>query len=128
MITGLYAGLFALAQIILSIRIARMRWKHQVSLGDGGIDELQTAIRVHGNFVETVPMALILLALMELGGAPLWMVYGLGLAMVVSRMAHAYALLTPPGYGRWRVLGVMLTFTIYGVGSGVCLWLFLASL
>lgn len=125
MITGLFAGIFALAQIILSIRIAKMRWKHKVSLGDGGVDELQTAMRIHGNFVETVPIALILLALMELGGAPLWLVYVLGLAMVISRMSHAYALSTPPGYGRFRVLGMSLTFTIYCVGAATCFWLFL---
>ena len=85
-------------------------------------------MRVHGNFVETVPMALILLALMELGGAPLALVYALGMAMVVARMAHAHALMTPPGYGLWRIVGMMLTFTLYAVGAGVCFWLFLASL
>jgi hypothetical protein len=128
MVTGLFAALFALAQIVLSLRIVKLRKRHKVSLGDGGVAELQAMMRVHGNFTETVPMALILIAIAEFSGAPFWMLYALGVLMLVSRAAHAYGLLTPPGYGRGRFVGMVLTFTVYALGSAICIWRFLASL
>lgn len=128
MVTGLFAAIFALAQIVLSLLIVKIRTRHKVSLGDGGVAELQAMIRVHGNFTETVPMALILMALAELSGAPFWAVYGMGLLMAASRMFHAYGILTPPGYGFCRKIGMTLTFIVYTLGGGMCVWLFLVSL
>lgn len=128
MITGLFAALFALAQIGLSLLIVRSRAEHKISLGDGGVPRLQALTRVHGNFTETVPLALILMALAELGGAPFAAVYGMGLLMVASRMFHAHGLLTPPGYGLTRKIGMMLTFLTYILGGGICIRLFMASL
>ena len=98
-----------------------------MSLGDGGIDVLQTGMRVHGNFVETVPMALILMGITELSGAASWVIYALGALMVVSRAAHAYALSTPPGYGPYRAVGMVLTFMVYILGAATCIWYFAAS-
>ncbi|MCD8497399.1 MAG: MAPEG family protein [Alphaproteobacteria bacterium] len=128
MVTGLFAALFALGQIILSLLIVRLRMKHKVSLGDGGVPDLQSMMRVHGNFTETVPMALILMGLAELGGAPFAAVYGMGVMMVFSRLIHAYALLTPPGYGTARKIGMSLTFLTYTLGAGICFWFFIVSL
>ncbi len=41
--------------------------------------ELQTAIRVHGNAIEYIPISLILLLLMEMNGAQVWMIHICGL-------------------------------------------------
>lgn len=128
MITGLYAAFFALMQIALTRNIIRLRYANKISLGDGGIEPLQTAVRIHGNFTETVPMALILMGIAEFSGAPFWAVHGLGAAMIVSRISHAYALSTPPGYGTFRIIGMGLTFLTYVTGGALCVWLFIASL
>ncbi|MCD8493906.1 MAG: MAPEG family protein [Alphaproteobacteria bacterium] len=128
MVTGLFAALFALGQIFLSVKIVRLRMKHKVSLGDGGVKPLNTMMRAHGNFTETVPLALILMGLAELGGAPLWTIFVLGAMMVISRASHAYGLLTPPGYGGGRFVGMVLTFSVYALGAGLCFWRFIVSL
>ena len=66
MFTPLYAALLALLFVVLSGRVIKQRLKHQVGLGDGGQPALVRAIRVHGNFIENVPLALLLLLMYEM--------------------------------------------------------------
>ena len=47
----------------------KLRTLYRVAYGDGGFYELQTAIRVQGNAVEYIPVALLLLLVMEQNGA-----------------------------------------------------------
>ncbi len=69
MVSALYAVLGALLLIKFSFDVVRLRMQYRVSYGDGGFSELQSAIRIHGNAVEYIPVALILLLLMEMDGA-----------------------------------------------------------
>ena len=82
MVCALYAVLGALLLIKFSFDVARLRMLYRVSYGDGGFSELQTAIRIHGNAVEYIPAALILLLFMEMNGAETWMVHVCGLLLV----------------------------------------------
>jgi uncharacterized membrane protein YecN with MAPEG domain len=59
-----------------------------VSLGDGGDPQQLVAFRRRANFAEWVPMALILIAILELNGAPPLAVHLLGIGLVVARIAH----------------------------------------
>ena len=61
MVSALYAVLGALLLIKFSFDVVRLRMQYRVSYGDGGFSELQSAIRIHGNAVEYIPVALILL-------------------------------------------------------------------
>ena len=61
-ITAIYASLLAIFYIVLSFRVARRRMRFQVGLGTGQNIELERAIRIHGNFGEYIPLALLLLA------------------------------------------------------------------
>ena len=61
-VTALYASLLALVFLGLSFNIIRLRRLLRVGVGDGGEKELSKAIRIHGNFSEYMPLALILLA------------------------------------------------------------------
>ncbi|MDP2323808.1 MAG: MAPEG family protein, partial [Gammaproteobacteria bacterium] len=69
-ITAIYASVLAILYIVLSSRVARRRMKFQVGLGVGESRELERAVRIHGNFAEYVPLALLLLVVYEIGGAP----------------------------------------------------------
>lgn len=91
-ITALYAGLLGLMSIVLASIPGRMRGANKVSIGDGGDPQLLLAIRRHGNFVEFVPLALILLGVLELNAAPALAIHGLGAALLVFRICHATAL------------------------------------
>jgi uncharacterized membrane protein YecN with MAPEG domain len=69
LITPFYAALLALLYVGLAVRVIQLRRSERVALGDGGRQSLQRATRVHANFAEYVPLALILLVLAELTGA-----------------------------------------------------------
>ena len=60
--------------------------------GDGGNQELLLGMRRHANFIETVPLALVLMALLELNEVPEMAIYGLGALLVAARLTHAFCL------------------------------------
>lgn len=92
MVSSLYAVLGALLILRLSLHVVKLRNQYRVSVGDGGFSELQTAIRVHGNAIEYIPISLILLLLMEMNGAKVWMIHVCGILLIASRMLHSYGL------------------------------------
>ena len=86
---ALYAGLNALILGWLAAHVGRMRGKLKIFMGDGGNPRMVRAMRAQANFVEYVPMALILLLLMALMGAPALAIHALGAALVLGRVLHA---------------------------------------
>ncbi|HHR5881286.1 TPA: MAPEG family protein [Providencia alcalifaciens] len=92
MVSSLYAVLGALLILKLSLNVVKLRNQYRVSVGDGGFSELQTAIRVHGNAIEYIPISLILLLLMEMNGAKVWMIHVCGILLIASRILHSYGL------------------------------------
>lgn len=117
-ITPFYAGLLGLLLMVLSFRISLLRRKHRVSLGDGGHKDLHSAIRVQGNFVEYVPLTLVLLVLVELSGWPGALVHALGAALFIARVLHAQGMASrsgKPAFG--RVAGIVVTWTVMVIAS-----------
>lgn len=90
--TSLTAAGCGLLLVLLTALTIRQRLRHKVSLFDGGKEDLQRAIRAHGNFVEFTPIFLILLGLAEMQGLGMWTLYT-GLLFIAARLAHAYNLL-----------------------------------
>ncbi|MBM3492016.1 MAG: glutathione metabolism protein [Alphaproteobacteria bacterium] len=109
-ITALYAAALTLLYLGLCTRIVRLRVKYKVSLGDGGQPELFRAIRAQANFVEYVPLALILIGLLEAAGMRGWLVHLFGMALFVGRAAHAFGLSRSDGPSPGRGLGMVLTW------------------
>lgn len=110
-IVPIYAAIFAIMFVGLSIRVVNARKKMRISLGSGGNAALERRIRIQGNFAEYVPLSLILFAFIELQGWSRWVVHALCLAMLAARMIHAYSLTQDPEDFRLRVVGMVLTFT-----------------
>jgi uncharacterized membrane protein YecN with MAPEG domain len=110
-----YAALLALLFIALSIRTIRARRALKVALGTGGHAALERAMRVHANFAEYVPLALLLLVMAELRGMPALVLHGLALALLVGRCAHAWGVSQTPEDFRFRVAGMICTFTVIGM-------------
>jgi len=108
MISALYIVLAALLLMKLSFDVVKLRNQYRVSYGDGGFYELQTAIRVHGNAVEYIPIALILLVMMEMNGAETWMVHLSGLLLIIGRLCHFYGLRNREI--QWRRSGMSATY------------------
>ena len=109
-ITSLFAALLALLLVVLSFRVIGVRRSAQVSLGTGGNATLEKRCRSQGNFCEYVPLALGLLALLEVGGAGQTTLYALGGGLLVARLAHPLGI---EGAGMlFRILGATGTFTV----------------
>ena len=117
MTTAVFASILALMFIKLSFDVIALRRKNKISLGAGGIDELDRAIRAHGNFAEYVPLGLFLLGALELNGAPLELVALLGVLLVVGRYFHAKGINEPPPEFTNRVRGMKLTFAALGLSA-----------
>ncbi len=115
LITPLYAALAAVILIVLSIRVIGARRSHRVAIGDGADENLARRIRAHGNFTEYTPLALVLILLLELGGAPAWQLHALGAALILGRIVHAWSLTAHSGNG--RLIGITLTFFVLAAGA-----------
>lgn len=116
-VTLFIAGLHGLLLLVLLLPIVRLRRGRRVGLGDGGDRELLRRIRVHANFVEYVPMLLVLLALLELGGLDRRVVALLGALLFVGRLLHARGLGRSEGKSFGRLWGTLLTWTVLVAGS-----------
>ena len=126
-ITALYAGLLALLFFVLSIRVIRVRRGAKVSVGDGGNGDLLRRMRVHGNFAEYVPLALVLIGLAESMKFDPRILHALGIALVVGRVFHAIGLSPEKSILPLRVAGTALTFTVLIAAAIVCLMASVAS-
>jgi len=112
--TALYAGLMGLWLLALGFEVIRRRRRHDVSVGTGGVGELELAMRAHGNACEYVPIALILLGLSEGMGAPGWVVHLFGLMLVAGRLLHGSYFLAGARAMKLRVVGMQLTVGMIG--------------
>ena len=55
------AGLLGLLAVSLTVSVGRLRMQKKIYLGDGGDPAMLAAIRAHGNFLEYVPLCLLLI-------------------------------------------------------------------
>lgn len=128
MITGFYTGLLGLMLIFLTMRIALRRRKYRVGIGDGGIPDLAQAIRVHGNFVETVPFLIIILGILELSLVQPIYLHIFGAAILLSRLLHAVGLTQSPLLSFGRKYGIQLSLLLLLIGSACLICNFILRL
>ena len=119
MLLYLAAALLGLLHVYLTIRVIRVRRAKKVALGHGGEELLERAIRAQGNFVESVPLGLLLALLIQLQGWGM-VAGGLALLLLLGRVIHALGVSRTPEDYRYRVTGMALTFLSL-VGASLCL-------
>ncbi|MDX2083215.1 MAG: MAPEG family protein [Rickettsiales bacterium] len=110
-VTSFYAAIFALIFVFLTVRVIKLRRLNHVAIGDNGIVILQRAIRAHGNFCESVPLALILLLLAESNAANILWLNFCAIILIIGRISHAYAISCESSKMIFRIAGMALTFT-----------------
>jgi uncharacterized protein len=110
------AGLLGLLAVTLTVSVGRMRMQKKIYLGDGGDSEMLAAIRAHGNFMEYVPLCLLLIYI-ESDFYSFWYVAVLSLVLLLSRVLHAGGLLGFIPLG--RTLGAAGTTLILAVTSAM---------
>ncbi|MEK7215722.1 MAG: MAPEG family protein [Chloroflexota bacterium] len=117
-ITMITTGLLALLLLFLSGYVIAGRVKFKIDIGDGGNETMRQRIRAQANFTEYVPVALILMLLMETGSVgPAWLLVAMGVTLVIARLWHAQGLLSNPGTSAGRFMGANLTGLVILVGA-----------
>jgi uncharacterized membrane protein YecN with MAPEG domain len=126
-ITPLFAAIFGLIYIILSLGVVRVRMGQKVSLGHSDSLELETVVRIHANFSEYVPMSLLLLWFLESISFNSTLVFYLGCTLLLARLAHVVGMNNPKQFMLLRQLGVVGTIGVILVTSIALLWWYLPA-
>ncbi|WP_404340132.1 MAPEG family protein [Pseudoalteromonas mariniglutinosa] len=108
MIVSLYAALLALFYIYLTTNVIKVRRAEGISLGDGDNPQLRRAIRAHGNFIEYVPLTILLLFLNEYQGLASHYCHILGAVLLFGRIFHNLGIVE--NNLRYRQIGALSTF------------------
>ena len=110
-----YAAILGLLFIFLSKRVINTRRKERVAIGDGGNPRMQRAIAVHNNFAQYVPLALLLLAFLEMQQDSTILIQILCAALLIARLVHAYGVSQQQENFRFRIAGMLTTFGVIGL-------------
>jgi uncharacterized membrane protein YecN with MAPEG domain len=119
---ALYVGLFGILLIVLSLRVSFARRDARVALGDGDNELLRRGIRAHSNFVEFVPIALLLLMLAEHTGLGSLLIHLFGIVLLAGRISHAYGISQTNEVFIFRMVGTIATLAVIGLLSLYCIW------
>jgi uncharacterized membrane protein YecN with MAPEG domain len=106
--------------VLISARVSLLRSKFKVMFGDGGHDDLMRAVRAQANFVEYVPLALLLIAFVEWGGLASWAVHTLAGVLLASRVIHSWGITSRKDPARG--VGATLTWLVLLVAGSVALY------
>jgi len=126
-ITALYASLLAFIYIKLSTNVIELRRLHKVSLGHKNHKDLEQSIRAQANFIEYVPLGLILLCCLEINKIHPLIVFLLGGLLLVGRFLHAKSFTMPNIDKTKRVQGINLTFWSIRLMAAMLIFSFFVS-
>jgi uncharacterized membrane protein YecN with MAPEG domain len=110
-----YAAIFAFIYLALSAQVIRARRQAKTAIGTRRDVRLERKIRVHANFSEYVPFALLLLSFVEMQGGPAWLIHLLCLVFLAGRAIHAYGVSQVQEEYRLRSTGMAITFGLIAV-------------
>lgn len=111
-LTPLFGAIFAMIYVVLSLNVVRYRFGAKISLGNGDNKHLEMASRAHANFIEYVPIALLLMWFLESLTLSPYKVFWLGSSLLVARVFHAFGMFYPKQLMILRQLGTIVTFMV----------------
>ena len=114
-ITGLYLAILAPLFVVLGLQVSRLRRGNRVLFGDGDNRQLRSAIRAHANFAEYVPITVLMIALLEMSGAPAPRIHWLMGLLLIARLLHPLGMYVGPRTLQFqicRVGGISLTVLV----------------
>ena len=115
-ITALYGALNALFNIFLANNVSTARRIHKISLGQSDNPAMLVAIRAHANNAEFVPLAIVLMLLLELCGADRVLLHIYGGLLLAARVAHWIGL-PRKAPNPYRFSGTAATWTLIIAGA-----------
>jgi uncharacterized membrane protein YecN with MAPEG domain len=112
------AGILGLIYFVLSVRVVLARRDSKILLGDGAgtAEALHIKVRIHANFAEYVPIALILLGGCELAGGAHWLMVLLAIMLIAGRIVHPFGMARQVPNAP-RAVGMMLTWVMIVIAS-----------
>ncbi len=125
--TPFFAAVFALFYVFLSFGVIRLRLGEKVSLGDGDNRDLKVAIRVHSNFIEYVPLSLLLMWFIETALFDSNFALILGVMLLLGRVLHVFGMNNPSKYMLLRQVGMLATLSVLIIGAVRILWHYVPS-
>ncbi len=126
--TPFFAAIFALFYVFLSFGVIRFRLGEKISLGDGDNRDLKVAIRVHANFIEYVPLSLLLMWFIETALFDSNFALILGVMLLLGRVLHVFGMKNPSKYILLRQVGMIVTLSVLILGAVRILWHYIPSL
>jgi uncharacterized membrane protein YecN with MAPEG domain len=114
-VTAVLAAIAAVSLVGLSLSVSLQRMKAGTDIGTGSDPVLLRRIRAQGNFIEYVPLALVLCALAEYRGASAPWVWTLAGLLLFGRLAHAVGILS--GTTPMRAIGMLATYASLLAGA-----------
>ena len=91
-VTALTAAICALMLIFMMFRVIGQRVRTETSFGAGDDEKLDMVRGCHSNLAENAPIAILLLALLELANAHHWTLTGLAGLFLASRVLHIFGM------------------------------------
>ncbi|WP_068077046.1 MAPEG family protein [Novosphingobium lentum] len=107
-ITLAAAAAAAIINIWLSMRIGALRTKFKISVGDGGNEALVRRMRAQLNFVENVPLVLVVIAAIELARGENIYLMVIAAIFIFGRVAHGLGM-DGGALGAGRMIGTLTT-------------------
>jgi uncharacterized membrane protein YecN with MAPEG domain len=114
-LTLTYLAVLALLYSVLALIVVALRAKNNIPFGDGGNESLHRAIRAHGNFIEWVPLASLLVASVEALGEPRLLIHLLMGALLIARVLHPIAFASKLGSAPYlvgRITGALTSWAV----------------
>jgi uncharacterized membrane protein YecN with MAPEG domain len=121
-ITATYAAILAIIIVALGINVTVHRVKLKVSLGDGGNPQMLRMIRLHGNAVEYVPLAVVLMLAYEINGGWHAALHVIGIALIAGRLLQTWGMWATDNTTRGRQIGQSLTWLSVAALAVLNLW------
>ena len=111
---AVWVGLNIFLTLMLALNVTRIRVKLGVGIGSGESEQLDRAIRAHGNNIEYTPLALLALAMLASTGLSNVFIHILGGGLLLGRISHAVGIQkTETALPLPRVIGNVLTWGIF---------------
>ncbi|MBE7218699.1 MAG: MAPEG family protein [Caulobacteraceae bacterium] len=119
-ITAFFAALFALIYAGLSVWVIAGRVGKNTLFGDGGDDAMLRRVRSHANFIEYVPLALVVIGLYEADGGSPTLTRVFLVLLLVARIMHPigmFAAENTPRQFAFRGGGIIATIAILVIAA-----------
>ncbi|MBY0511776.1 MAG: MAPEG family protein [Rhodospirillaceae bacterium] len=116
-VTLITASILALIALVLALRVSFGRFRHRVPIGEGGNTHMTVLIRTHANFVEYVPLILILMGILEMSKANRIALLIVAVLLIIFRIFHVIGMprRAPNFFRATGAIGTMVTMGVLAV-------------